>query len=76
MSDSLPSDKQLSTIHAICQLIRENTWAGIDETKALCHKCPQTIQSPYGPGTQGCFLLATEVYDLARQPDSAGASGE
>lgn len=52
-------------LHAICQLMREHTWAGIDESKVRCEKCPATIETPYGRGTQGCYLLAQEVYNIA-----------
>lgn len=60
-------------LHEICKVIRENTWAGIDESKALCHGCPATIESPYGPGTQGCYLLAQEVFNIAVYGDRLGA---
>lgn len=62
MNAPLTTDERL---HAICKAIRENTWAGIDESRALCHGCPAVIESPYGPGTQGCYLLAIEVFNIA-----------
>lgn len=55
----------LERIHAICNIIRESTWAGIDEGKSKCRGCPAVIESPYGPGTQGCYLLALEVFNIA-----------
>lgn len=52
-------------VHAICKLIRGHTWAGIDESKTVCHDCPAAEDSSYGPGTRGCYLLAQEVFNMA-----------
>lgn len=59
------SERELTIIHGICSAIRGNTWAGIDEGKSSCRNCPQVIDTPHGKGTQGCFLLAMECYELA-----------
>ena len=52
-------------IHAICHQIRLDTWVGIDDARAVCHKCPETIETTHGSGTRGCFLLAQKCYHLA-----------
>ena len=59
------SPSSLKKIHAICETIRSNQYAGIDESKVRCEKCPALEDSPYGPGTRGCFLLAAECYWIA-----------
>ena len=57
--------ERIDIIHGICGAIRSNTWGGIDESKASCRNCPEVISTPYGEGTQGCFLLALECYERA-----------
>lgn len=59
-------------IHEICKVMRENTWTGIDESKALCHGCPMREDTAYGIGTRGCYLLALEVFNIAVHGDRLG----
>lgn len=55
----------------VCDVIRTNQYVGIDESKACCMRCPQTVESPYGPGTQGCRLLAQDIIALVHRTDSS-----
>lgn len=60
-------------IHAICKIVREATWAGIDESRAVCHDCPAVEQTVYGPARRGCYMLAFRLFSLAVQGDPKGA---
>lgn len=53
MSDETRISKEL--VHQVCPYLRQS----LD-----CKKCSRTVQSPYGPGTQGCFALAEEVIEI------------
>lgn len=72
-------DEQLLRLHAICTLIRQHQFAGVDDSIARCYRCPQKFVDPhYGEGVQGCMLLAQDVYKAAhgdgftKPPSSAG----
>lgn len=56
---------ELERIHAICETIRVARWAGEDERKAQCEKCPAIVDTLYGPATRGCYLLALECFNIA-----------
>ena len=49
------SGKRFNRVHAVCTYLRH----------AACLKCPARVQSPYGPGTAGCYLIAKEVINIA-----------
>lgn len=57
----LPTDEQ---IWAVCAYRRDTP----------CESCPATIQTAYGPGTQGCRVLAEgmirKVYELVPPPSA------
>ncbi len=60
-------DRDSEQIHAICQHLRSHQYAGIVDDIAKCYNCPMRIDTPYGEGTQGCFLLAKELRDISRK---------
>lgn len=55
----------IERIHLICRVLREERYAGIDESNASCSGCPAHIETPYGLGVPGCYLLASQLYEIA-----------
>ena len=61
--------KQLATerlVHTVCQQMRH----GINsDGTTTCELCPAVLQTPCGPGTQGCYRRALQVIELIRAAD-------
>jgi hypothetical protein len=55
--------EQSMRVYAICQILRER-----EMPSQNCQECPERVFTPYGMGTQGCFLIAQEIYDTATRP--------
>lgn len=51
-------------VHRICQAICEADSGQPHD----CLRCPATVDSPYGPGVQGCRLLAEEIIAMVMTP--------
>lgn len=63
--------EQPELIHRVCQLVAERENLPHD-----CQKCPAIIQTDYGPGTQGCRLIAQEIIDMVRGDAETSAHRE
>jgi len=65
-------DNRVEVVHEICGRIRADTWAGINESRAFCRKCPEKVETAEGSGMRGCFLLGLTCYSIAIRHHSAG----
>ena len=69
------TNERLNKLHAICEQIRIDHWAGIDESKSFCHKCPEIEKTSHGEITRGCILLAIKCFEIATRQTLVLESG-
>lgn len=55
-------------VHRVCQFLSDEAEIATGEAHS-CKKCELTIESPYGPGVQGCVMRAQELIALVRSSD-------
>lgn len=59
-----PSAEQ-QLIHRVCEFLCEEIERGSDNI-CQCRRCPMTIDTPYGPGVNGCILRAQELIAIVK----------